>query len=287
MNLSFATKFPARKKAIAGKPTNFVEKIWTGFPIAEEKWDKDYSKEYFERFGNPHAPHGICPKPKIHTIRRDEKLRWHKGNYIHFNIKQSPSIDFNFAPVIQCTGKERIKIVWWKSSPNPIVVIGDTVLNLKAIEQLAFNDGFDSVDDFFSWFDKDFEGWIIHWTPYRYEVNQIEVDYLICEVDGKEVNVKVDAKIDCVDALAYAIKSKHKEIMDPQCEKHISGGIDNAIERFGALREGLSENDKVSLLGNDIESEEVKNWCNDCQKPIRMRNNTLQPLCECGMCDNY
>lgn len=36
------------------------------------------------------------------------------------------------------------------------------------IEKIAINDGFDSVDDFFSWFKDDFTGKIIHWTNLKY-----------------------------------------------------------------------------------------------------------------------
>jgi len=34
---------------------------------------------------------------------------------------------------------------------------------------LSANDGFDSVEQFFQWFDKDFKGKLIHWTDYEYE----------------------------------------------------------------------------------------------------------------------
>lgn len=185
MNLSFATKFPAQKKGLSGKPTMFVEKIFQGlnkfqmpnFHQWHEYIDKCEEEGVIDyNYLNDHF--GDDDKGKIHTIRRDEKNRWNNKKYIHFSIwKGRPyhSEAFNFAPVIQCTGKERIKISYWSSLPKPLVMIGDTVINMKAIEQLAFNDGFDSVEDFFSWFDSDFDGWIIHWTPFRYEVNEIEV----------------------------------------------------------------------------------------------------------------
>ena len=31
------------------------------------------------------------------------------------------------------------------------------------------------------------------------------------------------------------------------------------------------------------ENEHTENICNDCGKPIRMQNNSLQLLCECGL----
>ena len=38
----------------------------------------------------------------------------------------------------------------------------------EEIELLAKHDGFNSMEDFFKWFDKDFKGKIIHWTDFRY-----------------------------------------------------------------------------------------------------------------------
>jgi len=31
-----------------------------------------------------------------------------------------------------------------------------------------FNDGFESLQDFFNWFNKPFRGKIIHWTDFKY-----------------------------------------------------------------------------------------------------------------------
>jgi len=36
------------------------------------------------------------------------------------------------------------------------------------LKTLARNDGFESVDDFFKWFNADFQGKIIHWTDFKY-----------------------------------------------------------------------------------------------------------------------
>ena len=48
------------------------------------------------------------------------------------------------------------------------MIIDNIVLTNKQIEQLAKNDGFDSVQDFFNWFNEDFNGRIIHWTDFKY-----------------------------------------------------------------------------------------------------------------------
>ena len=36
------------------------------------------------------------------------------------------------------------------------------------VENIARNDGFDSINEFFDFFDKDFSGKIIHWTDKKY-----------------------------------------------------------------------------------------------------------------------
>jgi len=48
------------------------------------------------------------------------------------------------------------------------IQVNDKQLNYIEIEQLAINDGFDSLKDFMHWFNVDFEGKIIHWTKLKY-----------------------------------------------------------------------------------------------------------------------
>ena len=42
------------------------------------------------------------------------------------------------------------------------------LLSKQAVEILAKNDGFDTVDAFFAYFTQDFDGKIIHWTDFVY-----------------------------------------------------------------------------------------------------------------------
>lgn len=171
-------------------PTNFVEKIWTGIPIPEEDWVLDYEKMYYSKFGNPHAPEGIMPMPKIHTIRKDTKNRWHKGNNIHFYINSRQEDMFRFAPVIPCTETQRIEILHGWITPLAsvyesdkegkrrecveLLIDGETMYlggrNYAGFSMLDFaiNDGFDSIEHFFSYFNEDFKGKIIHWTDKLY-----------------------------------------------------------------------------------------------------------------------
>lgn len=168
MILAFSTKFPNGTR-LARKATLFVEKIWTGFPISEEEWDKDYSKEYFDKFGNPHAPDGIYPMPKVHTFRHDKNDSWIPGTDIHFNINARTKDQFRFAPVIKCQSTQFVEIVWFKGCGKyPAVYIDGRVLIEDEFLELAQNDGFDTVEDFFTWFHEDFTGKIIHWSNKKY-----------------------------------------------------------------------------------------------------------------------
>ena len=118
-------------------------------------------------------------EPKKHTIRIDSKNRWKKGNLIHSVINNRTSNRYQFAPVIKCTRVQQIEIVH-----RPGVVhfyidnnwFGDVFHHgfdsiyefTNDIRTLAINDGFDSIEHFLQWFNKDFTGKIIHWTDLKY-----------------------------------------------------------------------------------------------------------------------
>lgn len=54
---------------------------------------------------------------------------------------------------------ETTGVLYWKNGIR---------LKRSQIEELAMNDGFESVDQFFAWFNKDWKGKIIHWTDLKY-----------------------------------------------------------------------------------------------------------------------
>mgnify|MGYP001161907097 FL=1 len=178
MNLGFKTKWEN------GEPTYFVEKIWSG--LNNEKQQDIYFNEYCEKFKHSQKDNGWSITfndtnrfPKIHTIREDKSNRWKVGNKIHFVINNRQPNRFQFAPVIECTGIQYIRIRYFND--YPIVYIGNTMngcmpfywenknddedrYGVEQMKDLALNDGFKSLDDFFKYFDKDFTGKIIHWT---------------------------------------------------------------------------------------------------------------------------
>lgn len=137
MNLGFKKKYPW------GKPTLFKEKILSG--------------------------------TKIHSIREDKKRRWKVGMLIHMAYGIRTKFYECFCNKHRCKLIQEIRIKY--NGKYPTVYI-DGFLFAEETETLwyalddmmilAKNDGFDSVEDFFKWFNKDFEGVIIHWTSFRY-----------------------------------------------------------------------------------------------------------------------
>lgn len=117
----------------------------------------------------------ILDGTKIHTIREDKTNRWCTGrvmhmatgvrtkNYNQFAIKTVVSIQK--IRIVFCTFCIHIEI-------DDVVFYSDCASNpvgdLSIIGNLSSLDGFDSIDHFFKYFNKDFTGKIIHWTDKRY-----------------------------------------------------------------------------------------------------------------------
>lgn len=169
-----------------GKPTYFVESIWEGLlrnVFDEDKEYQEYLRLHKKKFGIywdwfP-EDHKRLEYPKIHTIREDKKNRWKSGNEIHFYINNRSKKAFQFAPVIPVVSIQEFEINYVPTGKyldfRPIVFIDKiffyhdliTSDNSKML-QLAQNDGFDTIEDFFAYFNEDFKGKIIHWTDFKY-----------------------------------------------------------------------------------------------------------------------
>ncbi|PKP11975.1 MAG: hypothetical protein CVU09_00305 [Bacteroidetes bacterium HGW-Bacteroidetes-4] len=169
MILPFSTKFPD------GKPTYFIEKIWASIPELKTPYKFNYEELFVNKFNVLWDGWGESFKPKKHTIRADIHNRWKPGNKIHMVVFNRSKNQFQFAPVLECKSVQKIEIIY--SNPNsdyPFVKIDGARYNvweksgLKMISEIAINDGFKSDIDFFQWFNKDFQGKIIHWTDLRY-----------------------------------------------------------------------------------------------------------------------
>ncbi len=171
------------KTEIKKIPTNFPEKIMVGLydaglcsiskaaelarhPLSPfpESW------KYIDTLRKAWGDH----KPKRHTIRFDEKDMWHAGRNIHMVVKNRTPRRYQFAPLVPCVSTQRIEIKYSVDYDEfPMVFIDNTAIHLiddhaKILTELAVNDGFDDIDAFFNYFNKDFTGKIIHWTDLKY-----------------------------------------------------------------------------------------------------------------------
>lgn len=164
----------------------FVEKILSGiYPINQTIFPACFKKELV-RYGFM-----MKVKPKLHTIRADPKNRWRAGRLIHLAINTRSPGYFQFAPVMPVVSVQKIKFDWTEADLTPIKKRYLSVFILKrgyahpaypdtwhkyvwtrltdeVVKELARNDGFNSVDDFFKYFNEDFTGSIIHWTDKTY-----------------------------------------------------------------------------------------------------------------------
>ena len=168
MILPFSTK-------IDGKETFFVEKIIKGL-IKNSIISIDKASELLDIPISQISKLEI--KPKIHTIRDDKNNRWKAGNKIDFFINARQKNMYRFAPVLPVVRIQNFEIVYETSfyrKRHPVVFINnvmfyDAVGHRNEYKMLDFvnSDGFDTIEDFFDYFDKDYKGKIIHWTDLEY-----------------------------------------------------------------------------------------------------------------------
>ncbi|MGM8362114.1 hypothetical protein ACSV4D_09390 [Flavobacterium sp. ARAG 55.4] len=154
-----------------GKPTYFVEKIWE---TIFQKGIQIKMGEFLELAREALPKNYIVGthNPKLHTIRKDEKDRWKKGTMIDFFINCRQKDIFRFAPRIPVVSTQKIHVFYITDAPycynEPSIYIDDKILPNDKWLTLAQNDGFDTIEDFFAYFNEDFKGKIIHWTDLKY-----------------------------------------------------------------------------------------------------------------------
>ncbi|MDZ4726177.1 MAG: hypothetical protein SH817_08465 [Leptospira sp.] len=105
--------------------------------------------------------HKILSGEKLHTIRADELNRWKAGKIIQFATGLRTANYEQFA-LGRCTRVSEIII----NPENERVYIGHgsgIVYRGQGVQAFAKNDGFDSLEDFWKWFNKPFEGKLIFW----------------------------------------------------------------------------------------------------------------------------
>lgn len=168
--------YPVTK--LKGAPTYFREKILlgAGYGVIRLLEGKDkivkpssIQLQAIAKIGNIN--------PKLHTLRADPHDRWKAGRKIemvyrgagykilsHFN-KGIPELE-------KCVSTQKVEIKYGDKKVygfyGVIVAIDGRILNEDERRVLAINDGFDSLDHFYRWFNKDFTGKILHFSNLRY-----------------------------------------------------------------------------------------------------------------------
>lgn len=163
MTLAFSTH-------INKKPTEFVSKIYKGFITEDisvtDKNDALIYRRELDELDLISATRVTTVHPKIHSIREDKTNRWTAGNKIHFVLFNRTPNRLQFAPVLDVKCVQTIHMM--NQHFCPVVFIDDRILSRAEVECLARNDGFDSVADFFGYFNYPFTGKIINWTNHKY-----------------------------------------------------------------------------------------------------------------------
>tara|TARA_R110002050_G_scaffold155055_1_gene283052 strand:+ start:6631 stop:7146 length:516 start_codon:yes stop_codon:yes gene_type:complete len=171
MILGFSTKWPKKMGTLAGEPTYFPESICKGFTMDNEmaEWWKGTPPKMHTGYPDWAGIHNSMPI-KPHTIRTDAGKRWKVGMDIHFYIDVRKISMMRFAPVKKVTAIQELEIQWIDQDKckleRPLVFIDGAWIT--DVTELALNDGFPTVEAFFTWFNTDFKGRIIHWTELRY-----------------------------------------------------------------------------------------------------------------------
>lgn len=168
MKLSFGTK-------VNHQPNYFLEKIWKGLLVGAPDMEDtyiNYQRRYLEKFDDcwDGDNFGEFLEPKLHTIRRDLDNEWQAGMDIQLVINLNTTDEFQFAPTLKCQSVQRIEIDYSNliNENGPVVFIDYELVDKETLVKLVINDGFPTVEDFFLYFNEDFSGNLIHWTPLRY-----------------------------------------------------------------------------------------------------------------------
>ncbi|MBP4139643.1 hypothetical protein [Flavobacterium geliluteum] len=173
MILGFSTQ-------LNGKPTHFVEKITIGL-YRHGLITLDKASELLNMPMSAIDKSEV--KVKIHTIREDKNDRWKAGMNIDFFINVRKKNMFRFAPVLPVVSTQEVfmtkrgnEIEITVSKVGSYVGDDDFYLYHNAKVELALNDGFDSLEEFNTYFAERinenytqtgnswFTGKIIHWT---------------------------------------------------------------------------------------------------------------------------
>lgn len=105
-------------------------------------------------------------KPKIHTLRGN--FRFKPGMVIHFAIGVRTKLYYEFYKDT-CKSTQTVVIVNIPNIGIPYIFIDGRRLNHNEELVFAYNDGFNSIEDFARWFNKPiYSLQLINWTDFKY-----------------------------------------------------------------------------------------------------------------------
>lgn len=114
----------------------------------------------------------IMAGTKIHSIREDSTRRWKAGMKIHMATGVRTK-QYNCFKEDRCQSVQEIDIYTSTEYINGYFVkVGGRLLTFEETCQLAWNDGFENITEFYIWFTQDKKLSralrLIHWTDFKY-----------------------------------------------------------------------------------------------------------------------
>lgn len=113
---------------------------------------------------------------KIHTMREDTHNRWHPGRDIQMATGVRTKNYNCFNNKDKCISTQKVQIIHERIFDTGdmvgrifnTILVDDRALSQSEKRLLALQDGFDSYEAFIAFFDRDWEGKLIHWTNFKY-----------------------------------------------------------------------------------------------------------------------
>lgn len=113
-------------------------------------------------------PNKIESGVKIHSMRMDPKKRWRVGMKIQLAYYEA-KMKYRLIKEVEVVSIQEVVIKWYDAQCAPVIEIDGRMLWLSEIIALSLNDGFDSVQDFYKYFNMSGVFRLIHWTEFSYD----------------------------------------------------------------------------------------------------------------------
>lgn len=109
-------------------------------------------------------------RPKIHAFLEDSQNKWMPGKPIEFSsIPPTKNGECFYAgKKAVCISTQNVIIKYVPGNFIPKIFIDGRELSYCEMVELALNDGFKRSSQLVDWFNKEWNGKLIHWTNKRY-----------------------------------------------------------------------------------------------------------------------